>query len=188
MTTKPKVSDEAVKNATGRDWSQWCAALDKAGAMKMGHSDIAELVDRKFKAGPWWSQMVTVGYEQLRGLRALHQKPGGFEISRSKTISAPIGRVYKAWQSAAARRRWLAHPELLVSTANENKSLRFAWVDGKTRAEAQFLDKGDRTAVTVTHSKLADTKAAEKMKKYWSEQLEKLADHFAAVRGDSSLA
>ena len=179
--TKPKVSDEAVKKATGRDWSDWCAVLDKEGAAKMTHGDIAALADRKFKAGPWWSQMVAVGYEQLRGLRVLHQKSGGFEISRSKTIRAPIGRVYKAWQSPSARRRWLAHPDFSVSTANANKSLRFAWVDGKTRAEASFLDKGDRTAVTVTHTKLTDAKAAAKMKKYWSEQLEKLADHFAAV-------
>ena len=179
--TKPKVSDEAVKKATGRDWAEWCRVLDKEGAARMAHSDIAELVDGKFKAGPWWSQMVTVGYEQLRGLRALHQKPGGFEISRSKTIAAPISRVYKAWQSPAMRRRWLTDPELAFSTKNENKSLRFGWVDGKTRAEAQFLDKGGKTAVTVTHSKLTNAKDAAKMKKYWSEQLEKLADQFAAV-------
>lgn len=67
------------------------------------------------------------------------------------------------------------------STANANKSLRFAWVDGETRAQAEFLDKGSKTAVTVTHSKLTDAKATAKMKKYWSEQLDKLADQFEAL-------
>ena len=178
---KPPVSDEAVKKATGRDWPAWCAALDKERASRLTHAEIATLVHRKFKVRPWWSQMVTVGYEQLRGLRELHQKAGGFEISRSRTIAAPIDRVYRAWQSPSIRRRWLTHPDVSFSTAHANKSLRFVWVDGKTRAQAEFLDKGSKTAVTVTHSKLTDGKAAAKMKKYWSAQLDKLADQFAAV-------
>ena len=181
VMTKPQVSDEAVKRATGRDWAAWCAALDKQRASGLTHGEIAALVHRKFKVRPWWSQMVTVGYQQLRGLRELHQKVGGFEISRSRTIAAPIDRVYRAWQSPAIRRRWLKHPEVSFSTANANKSLRFAWVDGKTRAQAEFLDKGSKTAVTVTHSKLPDAKAAARMKKYWSEQLEQLADQFGAA-------
>ena len=181
MTTQPKVSDEAVKRATGRDWNEWCRLLDKEGAATMAHGDIATLVDQKFNGGPWWSQMVTVGYEQLRGLRALHQKAGGFEISRSKTIGAPITRVFKAWQTPGLRRKWLADPDLTVSTAIANKSLRFAWIDGKTRAVAYFADKGDRTAVTVQHLKLGDAKAAAKMKKYWGEQLDRLAAHFEPV-------
>jgi uncharacterized protein YndB with AHSA1/START domain len=172
---KPQVSDQAVKKATGRDWRAWRAALDKERATQLTHSEIAALVHRKFKVGPWWSQMVTVGYEQIRGLRELHQKPGGFEISRSRTIAAPIDHVYRAWQSPTIRRRWLKHPEVSFSTANANKSLRFAWIDGQTRAQAQFLDKGSKTSVTVTHSKLADATAAARMKKYWSEQLDKLA-------------
>lgn len=178
MTTKPKVSDEAVKRATGRDWREWCRLLDKERAASMGHADIARLVDEKFNGGPWWSQMVAVGYEQLRGLRVVHQKAAGFEISRSKTIAAPVARVFKSWQSPAARRKWLADFDLVVSAAIANKSLRFAWVDGKTRAAIYFAEKGDRTAVTVQHIKLDSAEAAEKMKKYWGKQLDRLADHF----------
>ena len=173
--TKPKVSDEAVERATGRNWAEWCRVLDGEGARKMMHADIATLVHEKFNAPPWWSQMVTVGYEQLRGLRVLHQKGKVFEISRSKTIAAPIGRVYRAWSSAADRKRWLADPGITVTTARANKSMRFAWIDGKTRGEASFVDRGDRTAVTVAHYKLSSEKAAGKMKTYWGKQLESLA-------------
>ena len=176
--TKPKVSDEAVKRATGRDWAEWCRVLDAENARELTHADIATMVHEKFKAPPWWSQMVTVGYEQLRGLRVLHQKGKVFEVSRSKTIAAPVTRVYRAWASAADRKRWLADPEITVTTARANKTMRFAWVDGKTRAEAQFVDKGDRTAVTVAHYKLSSVKAAGKMKAYWGKQLESLAATF----------
>ncbi len=62
-----------------------------------------------------------------------------------------------------------------MTKANANKSVRFGWVDGKTRAEASFVDKGDRTAVTVAHFKLENARAAGKMKVYWGNQLENLA-------------
>jgi uncharacterized protein YndB with AHSA1/START domain len=179
---KVPVSDAAVEKATGRDWAEWCRVLDREGAHTMAHAEIASLVADKFNGGPWWSQTVTVGYERIKGLRALHQKPGGFEIGRSKTIPAPIARVYKAWHSAAARRKWLANPDITISAANENKTLRFIWIDGKSRAQTYFVDKGGKTAVTVQHGKLADAKAAARMKKYWGAQLDRLAGHLAAAR------
>ena len=43
--------------------------LDKDGCKKMPHKQIAEIVHEKYGVGPWWCQMVTVGYEQSRGLR-----------------------------------------------------------------------------------------------------------------------
>lgn len=146
----------------------------------MAHADIARTVDEKFNGGDWWSQMVTVGYERLRGLRAANQRrSGAFEITKSKTVAAPADRVYAAWYSAAKRKRWLANPDIEISTATAPKSIRFTWVDGKTRGQASFMPKGDKTAVTVTHMKLADAKNAEKMKKYWAAQLEALAGEFS---------
>ena len=59
---------------------------------------MAELLHEKYSVPGWWSQMVTVGYEQARGLRVKHQKKSGFEISATRTIdrtpsySAPPGR------------------------------------------------------------------------------------------------
>jgi uncharacterized protein YndB with AHSA1/START domain len=179
----PPVSDEAVKRATGRDWAEWCRLLDAEDATALKHGEIARIVHDKFNGGGWWSQMVTVGYEQIRGMRVLHQKGAGkFEISRSKTVNAPIARVYKAWHSSAARRKWLADPDIEISTARANKDLRFGWVDGKTRASVYFTDKGEKTAVTIQHTKLADAKAAAKMKKYWGAQLDALAEHLGPIR------
>ena len=181
MMAKTPVSDESVKRATGRDWAEWCRLLDGEGAQKMAHAEIARLVDETFNGGDWWSQMVTVGYERLRGLRAANQRrSGAFEISKSKTIAAPAARVFAAWQSAAKRRRWLANPDIAISTATAPKSIRFKWVDGKTAAHALFMPTGEKTAVTVTHTKLADAKSAAKMKQYWTTQLEALAAEFTA--------
>lgn len=169
------ISDEAVQAKTGKTWGQWLKVLDADGARKMTHKEIAKLVNERHGVGPWWCQMVTVGYEQARGLREKHETTAGYQISRSKTVAVPVGRVYKAWQDQRQRGRWLKKPGLTVRTATTNKSMRITWPDGKTSVEVMFYPKGDRkTQVTVQHSKLPDAKAGERMKLYWAEQLGRL--------------
>lgn len=94
---KPTMSDHAVKAKTGKVWSEWFKILDAAGAKKMTHQEIAALLHSKHHVGPWWTQMVTVTYEQARGLRDKHQKPGGYEISVSRTVDASLSKAFKAW-------------------------------------------------------------------------------------------
>jgi hypothetical protein len=36
-----KISDEAVAKATGKDWGQWFALLNAAGAAELSHRGIA---------------------------------------------------------------------------------------------------------------------------------------------------
>jgi hypothetical protein len=175
VMVKPPVSDETVKRATGRDWAEWRRLLDAAGARAMNHTQIARMVHDRFGGGDWWSQMVTVGYERLSGLRLAHQRPGGFEISKSKTIGAPIGEVFDAWHTPAKRKRWLADPDIEIRAVKAPISIRFASGDGKTQADVRLTKNGEKTAVTVTHRKIATANAAEKFKKYWRDQLLALA-------------
>ena len=86
----PGMSDEAVRAKTGKSWSQWFAILDKAKAKDLPHKEITELLRGKHGVPPWWSQMVTVGYEQERGLRVKHQKCDGFSVSGSKTVAVSV--------------------------------------------------------------------------------------------------
>ncbi|MDQ5977623.1 MAG: hypothetical protein QG602_595, partial [Verrucomicrobiota bacterium] len=57
------ISSAAVKKATGRTWAEWFAVLDKAGAAKLPHKEIALRLQRTHRLADWWGQMVTVGYE-----------------------------------------------------------------------------------------------------------------------------
>lgn len=175
--TTPRMSDEAVKAKTGKTWKEWFAALDKAGATKMSHQDIVKYLHTKHDVGPWWQQMVTVAYEQARGLRKLHQKPGGYEISVSRTVKVPLAKLYKACANEKARKAWLAEDGLLVRKATTDKSMRVTWKDGKTSLEIGFYPKGDdKSQVAVQHSRLPDAKAAAKMKKFWGEALDRLRE------------
>src|SRR5579863_312550 len=169
-----KVGDDAVMKATGKNWAQWCEVLDAAGGRAMAHSDIARLVFERFRVGPWWAQMVTVGYEQARGTREAHQRPDGFSVSATKTIAAPAERVYAAWNVDADRARWLG-VNLKVRSATPPKSIRLLWSDQLSPIVVMLYSRGAKTQVAVEHNKLKDQAEVERMKGYWSAALNRLA-------------
>lgn len=169
------ISDEAVQARTGKTWQQWFKILDAGGAKKMSHSEIATYLYEKHEVPGWWAQMVTVGYEQARGMREKHQKPSGYEISTSKTVVVPLSELFRAWEDKQALGRWLKDSGFTVRKATANKSMRITWVDGKTSLDVNFYPKGNgKSLVAVQHGKLADARAAERMKAYWGEQLDRL--------------
>ncbi len=70
-------SDATIKASTGCTWARWVKALDHAKAHIWPHRDIAKHVHEKYKVTGWWAQTVTVGYERIKGLRAVGQRRDG---------------------------------------------------------------------------------------------------------------
>jgi uncharacterized protein YndB with AHSA1/START domain len=173
---KPRMSDEAVESKTGKTWSRWFKHLDAAGAKKMTHQEIAAHLSDKHGVRPWWTQMITVTYEQARGLRDKHEKPSGYEISVSRTIEAPVGKAFKTWTDEKARQKWLP-AKLTIRKATTNKTLRISWEDGKTSLSASFYPKGSgKCQVVAQHGKIPNAKAAARLKKFWGEALDRLKE------------
>jgi len=170
------IGSDAVLAKTGRTWTEWIAALDKAGAGDWPHKRIAEHVHEEFGCPGWWSQMVTVGYEQAKGLRVKHQTATGYNANASKTIAVPVAKLYKAWTDPKVRDKWLiGAKKIVVRKATPNKSMRITWTDGKTSLEVGFYPKGaGKSQVAVQHSKLSSVKDVEMMKKCWRGALDKL--------------
>ena len=175
------MSDEKVKAKTGCTWERWVYSLDQKKAETMSHGEIARLVNEKYKVDGWWSQMVTVGYERIKGLRARGQRlDGTFEASKSRTFNVPVKTLFDAWADAGVRRRWLNETGVRLRTATSPKSMRLGWSDGTIVAVA-FESKGkSRSTVSLAHTKLPDRETSDRMKKYWSEQLDALREMLAA--------
>jgi hypothetical protein len=76
------MSDGSVRKRTGRAWAEWVRVLDAAGAAQKPHREIAAYVSSLGTPG-WWSQMVTVGYERIRGLREKGQRRSGLRRPNS---------------------------------------------------------------------------------------------------------
>lgn len=177
------VGSDAVMKATGRAWDQWLTVLDKAGANTLGHKQIADMVHEKFGVPGWWAQMVTVGYEQARGMRDIYEKADGYAANASKTVEAALDRLYGAWSDPRLREYWLPGAPLDVRKSTDGKSMRITWALGKTNVDVTFSAKGPaRSLVQVEHSKLPDAEAVTAQKVYWSEALARLKDWLEAGR------
>ena len=169
------ISDEAVRAKTGKSWSEWIDVLDSAGAADMDHPAIAKYLYNDLGVPDWWSQMVTVGYEQARGRRRVHETARGFQISRSKTMEVSASRAFEAWSEAAVRNRWLPGRDLKVRKATRNKSIRSTWSEDGSDVTVDFVAKGSsKVQVVVQHSRLAAPEQAERMKEFWSAALGRL--------------
>lgn len=169
------MSDEAVEAKTGKTWSRWFKHLDAAGAKKMTHQQIVAHLREKHDVRAWWQQMVAVTYEQARGLRDVHEKPGGYEISVSRTIAASVSKAFKAWTDEKTRKLWLS-ANFSIRKSTPNKTIRITWSDG-TDVVVGFYSKSEgKCQVVAQHGKLKDAKAGAKMKAFWSNALERLKE------------
>lgn len=173
-------SDQAVKAKTGKVWAEWFKILDKAGAKRMPHKEIAAYLRDEQNVGPWWGQMVAAAYEHERGIRERFQKcDEEFSASGSRTIAAPIAKAFAAWTDEKVRRRWLPDGKLEITTATPGKYVRGKW--GASRLSVGFYGKGAaKTRVAVDHGKLASSKESAKMKTYWFTALNTLQEMLEA--------
>ncbi|HEV8453798.1 MAG TPA: hypothetical protein VGQ24_02830 [Gemmatimonadales bacterium] len=170
-------SDAILKEKTGCAWERWVKALDGAKAYTWPHRKIAKYVQEKYKIPGWWAQTVTVGYERIKGLRAVGQRrDGSFEANKSKTFAVPLVRLYQAFHDERTRARWLPGVDLTVRMATREKSMRITWPD-RTSVEVGFMRKTPRKSlVALTHAKLPDRDSATRVKQYWTERLNALEE------------
>jgi hypothetical protein len=171
------MSDAILKKNTGCTWERWVKALDHVKADAWPHREIATYVREKYKVKSWWVQTVTVGYERIKGLRAVGQRrDGSFEASKSRTYAVSLARLYRAFHDARVRSTWLPGVDLTVRTATRGKSMRITWPD-RTSVEVGFASQGARKSrVAVSHVRLPDKAAATRAKEYWGERLDALKD------------
>jgi len=119
--------------------------------------------------------MVTVGYEQARGLRAPGQRVEGFAANASRTNDAGVAHLYDAWSDAATRERWLLDAPVEVRRSTDGRSMRLTWTPGESRVAVTGAAKGPgKSQVAVEHAKLADARAAKAQKAYWTAALARL--------------
>ncbi|MGA9531573.1 MAG: DUF4287 domain-containing protein [Anaerolineales bacterium] len=175
------VSDEAVKQKTGKGWGDWLNLLDEHGAFELNHTQIAKFLHDEFNVSPWWAQKITGGYEQERKGRQVHEMAQGFEISRTRTWPFPLARVLQAWLDKSVRREWLPEKVSGVRETTSGESLWMEWADGM-RVNVRFVAKGpSRTSLTVEHSRIPDAEQAARLKQLWKSRLSELRELLAGV-------
>jgi hypothetical protein len=174
--------DEALRAATGKGWSEWLAVLDAAGAATK-HFDHQRVWDLAMQSLPetagWWGQMISVGYERVRGLREKHESCSGeFQATLSKTLPVPLFAAFAAWADESLRGEWLDAPDLSFTKLNAGKNIRARWPNG-VLLDIRFNATGpDKCQVVVDTMKLDDAESVRQAKAFWQAQFERLQAYF----------
>jgi hypothetical protein len=170
------LSEESVKKATGCEWHKWVSVLDRAGGKEMSHRELAAHIRETFQTPSWWSQMVAVGYERIRGLREHgQQRSGDWTVNKSRTVAAPLATLYAAFSNARRRALWLPGVKLTVRGATPGKTIRLRLEDGSP-IDVGFSARGaSKSQVAIAHRKLASKGDADRARAFWAERLDTLA-------------
>lgn len=192
----PEPTDAACREATGKSLEAWFAALDTQGGLEQNRRDRSQwLLDATGK-NVWWTTTLAVEYERARGQKEKDGRPTGYSICSTKTIAAPLERVFAAFADAAALDRWLGPGTRLefadggtFSNADgdrgtfrrirANKDLRLSWehptLGPGTSVEVLFAGKGQgKTGVTLNHTRIATRREADQLRLGWQAAFEAL--------------
>jgi hypothetical protein len=167
------VGDEAVLKATGRDPGDWFRKLDERNATSWRHADIAAWLVRDQGVDPWWSQNLTVRYEQERGMRAPGQvADGSYSVSVSRTLPGDKRQLLD--HAVEVLGGALGNPPASVSPDARYATARWRLDDG-TLLLTVNPPKNGKAAVNLTHSKIRRPDGLGDAKRSLTSLLEKVA-------------
>ncbi|MGZ3656384.1 MAG: SRPBCC domain-containing protein [Bdellovibrionota bacterium] len=197
-----RVSCESVKKCTGKNWNQWIALLDKAGARTWVHGEITALLKEKYRLTPWWQQGVAIGFEIHSGKRIEGRSEKGlYATVASKTIPLSQKEAWKLLSSPAGLELWLSPFAPFewkagcgfevnggifgeVRTVKAPSRLRLTWRE-ETWKKASVLQlnvnprPGKKCMVVLQHEQLPSELVKNKLRAHWKLALQKLAEALA---------
>jgi uncharacterized protein YndB with AHSA1/START domain len=190
------VTDEAAKTATGKSLKEWFAILDSRGGPTQGRRAINDYLYGECKVDAWWVSTINIEYEAARGVVEKDGRPKGFNICVTKTIAAPVDKVYASWASDASLDQWFGSGNKadvqnggsysnsdgdsgVFKRVRPNKDLRFTWENPACKpgsiVDVVFQDKGKgKTGIVVTHDRVQTRAEADGLRNAWGEALDRL--------------
>jgi uncharacterized protein YndB with AHSA1/START domain len=189
------VTDAACKAATGKALSEWFAYLDGMDGLKIGRREINNHL-YGMKLDPWWCTTIAVEYERARDVKKKDGLYEGYFICSTKTIAAPLSKVFEAWSDPTQFAKWFGDGVKAefkeggpYSTSNgvsgefgrirQDKDIRMtlggAGMSQPAQIEAQFQDKGGgKTGLLVNSTRIQTRPEADGIRNEWAGALNRL--------------
>jgi hypothetical protein len=156
------MGSEAMRAATGRGHEEWRDLLEAAGAKEWSHRAIADWLVAEHGVEPWWSQGITVDFEQARkGRLPGQQADGTFAVSTTRTVPGERLEALATVRTAIEARHGAPHGENLAAA---QPVVRWRLADGTRLAAAAQHPNRSGTPINLTIEKLADAAAMEAAK------------------------
>lgn len=204
------VSDEKVREATGREPGEWEALLDARGAADLSHKQVVALLAELGVQSGWWMQTLAVDYERRKGKRAVGQTAtAGFNIGVRRTLPIPADQAWRlltsddgvrGWLGGAPGPRWEKGETYRLEDGSGGEvrvfkpgsHLRLTWQpEGWPRPsiiQVRVMPSGERKTVVSFHEEhLPGAAEREQRRRYWEAALDALQERVAAP-GDAGKA
>ncbi len=183
---EPETTDDAVREATGRTWDEWCELIDAWPERDQGHAAMAVRIGRDHLDNGWWAQAVIVGYERIRGLRTKYMRADGtFAGSVTRTIPLDIDalrtelldpdavtRIVNLDARAVEVQADATQLRVEVRSKPTSKALRWAIHPGQGSVLFSLDPRPDgRVRIAIQHENLPSAEAVDGWKEFWTEWL-----------------
>lgn len=197
VTNKPDhvVSDEACKAATGRTLQEWFKELDAIEGLKLGRRESVSRIYDPATKDAWWPTTIYVEYEKHHGVVKKDGHAEGYSICATKTIAAPVEKVYAVWTDASRFAEWYGEngkedvkeggsfscdggTKATFTRVRENKDLRFTWEHpGCTipmTVDVMFQDNKGKCLMNVMTSRIQTRGESDSLREAWGDALNRL--------------
>jgi hypothetical protein len=183
VTINPRIGP--VERATHRSWEDWLRFMDAIGAPELDHQQIAlqvyaELDGTMDRLG-WWTQAVTVAYEQHIGRRVPGQRPDGTfqtSVSRSTELGmAPLMEQWAAFAPGDASVRYVLAGPPRISGTDRRVTWRAKARDGSSIVVTSEPKKDGTASLVAAQMGLPTLEANDEARQRWISVVERfLAD------------
>lgn len=195
----PAITDATCNEATGKTLQEWFQTLDAFGGVEKGRRELVNHLYAETNKNEWWATTIAVEYEKARGAKEKDGLAKGYSICSTKTVAAPLERVFEAFGSAKDLDQWLGPQTKVVfedggtltngdgnhalfTRIRANKDLRIDWnspgLGAGTKVEVMFADKGKgKTGITLNHTRIQERADADVLRAAWSQAFDALKSH-----------
>ncbi len=191
LTTRP-IDDKALTKETGHSRSDWFKEIERTKAD--GRSSIGKALLAK-KVDAWWITVITVEYEARAGIVEKDGRPKGYSLCITKTVAAPVSRVFKSFTVPKELDKWFGASNEIeardggsyrnadgnkgsVRKVRADKALVLSWDAAGfakgSQVEVLFQHKADACGIVVNHTRVMTRHEADEVRAMWGEALDRL--------------
>ena len=181
--TNPRI--EPVERATQRAWDEWLRFMDAHDARNLDHKQIAlkvyEELDGTIESLGWWTQAVTVAYEQYIGRRVPGQRPDGtFQTSVSKSTTLGMDDLMAKWKRFAADNPAVQGIVGAGAARTSGTDRRLTWrvkaQDGTSVIVTSEPKKNGTASIVATQMGLPTLESNEEARRQWTATLKRFLE------------
>lgn len=164
------VTDEACREATGKDFATWSAEMAARPELANKRRDAIQYIADQVGRSPgeyWWCTTIWVEHEARIGKVQKDGRPEGYNICNTKSVKAPIADVMAAVLAVIPAER--------IVRVRENKDIRATWqtegCEHPSEIDATFVESGGKVAINVMVNRIQSRAESDGLRRAWSAKL-----------------